>query len=195
MGSQILLYLWSPVVTGAVWGEFSILPRSESGLFVISPQHLYSIHLAEQPEDSTMQLADHIKVRCLGQCLSPCKGQQWGTSGQEMTPLGVRCPIRLDQSYQGSQRTDTFVGGEEGLVRNSDGAEGLLLGADNHTRLSLQFTQSALDCMSVEVGRLRAFLQVRAQPGLFHFLFFISFLHLLTSSPNAVLVPYFLFPE
>uniref|UniRef100_A0ABI7YCB1 Dynactin subunit 1 n=1 Tax=Felis catus TaxID=9685 RepID=A0ABI7YCB1_FELCA len=45
-------------------------------------QHLYSIHLAEQPEDSTMQLADHIK-----------------------------------------------------------------------------FTQSALDCMSVEVGRLRAFLQ------------------------------------
>ncbi|KAM5250178.1 dynactin subunit 1 isoform 10-T10 [Hipposideros larvatus] len=45
-------------------------------------QHLYSIHLAEQPEDSTMQLADHIK-----------------------------------------------------------------------------FTQSALDCMNVEVGRLRAFLQ------------------------------------
>ncbi|XP_036920771.1 dynactin subunit 1 isoform X9 [Sturnira hondurensis] len=45
-------------------------------------QHLYSIHLAEQPEDSTMQLADHIK-----------------------------------------------------------------------------FTQSALDCMGVEVGRLRAFLQ------------------------------------
>ncbi|XP_029415283.1 dynactin subunit 1 isoform X9 [Nannospalax galili] len=45
-------------------------------------QHLYSIHLSEQPEDSTMQLADHIK-----------------------------------------------------------------------------FTQSALDCMSVEVGRLRAFLQ------------------------------------
>ncbi|KAM4804958.1 dynactin subunit 1 isoform X5 [Urocitellus parryii] len=45
-------------------------------------QHLYSIHLAEQPEESTMQLADHIK-----------------------------------------------------------------------------FTQSALDCMSVEVGRLRAFLQ------------------------------------
>ncbi|MBV99602.1 Dynactin subunit 1, partial [Eschrichtius robustus] len=45
-------------------------------------QHLYSIHLSEQPEDSTIQLADHIK-----------------------------------------------------------------------------FTQSALDCMSVEVGRLRAFLQ------------------------------------
>ncbi|XP_057197670.1 dynactin subunit 1 isoform X2 [Triplophysa rosa] len=45
-------------------------------------QHLYSIHLAEQPEDCTMQLADHIK-----------------------------------------------------------------------------FTQSALDCMAVEVGRLRAFLQ------------------------------------
>ncbi|XP_004696158.2 dynactin subunit 1 isoform X3 [Echinops telfairi] len=45
-------------------------------------QHLYSIHLADQPEDCTQQLADHIK-----------------------------------------------------------------------------FTQSALDCMSVEVGRLRAFLQ------------------------------------
>ncbi|XP_074197472.1 dynactin subunit 1 isoform X5 [Camelus bactrianus] len=45
-------------------------------------QHLYSVHLADQPEDSTMQLADHIK-----------------------------------------------------------------------------FTQSALDCMSVEAGRLRAFLQ------------------------------------
>ncbi|XP_040849600.1 dynactin subunit 1 isoform X1 [Ochotona curzoniae] len=45
-------------------------------------QHLYSIHLAEQPEDCTLQLADHIK-----------------------------------------------------------------------------FTQSALDCMGVEVGRLRAFLQ------------------------------------
>lgn len=26
------------------------------------PQHLYSIHLAEQPEDCTMQLADHIRV-------------------------------------------------------------------------------------------------------------------------------------
>ncbi|XP_073776844.1 dynactin subunit 1 isoform X3 [Danio rerio] len=45
-------------------------------------QHLYSIHLAEQPEDCTMQLADHIR-----------------------------------------------------------------------------FTQSALDCMAVEVGRLRAFIQ------------------------------------
>ncbi|EPY87368.1 dynactin 1 isoform 2 isoform 3-like protein [Camelus ferus] len=51
-------------------------------LFVIRFQHLYSVHLADQPEDSTMQLADHIK-----------------------------------------------------------------------------FTQSALDCMSVEAGRLRAFLQ------------------------------------
>jgi len=72
-------------MTGAqivVWREFSILPRSKGCPSVTSPQHLYSIHLAEQPEDSTMQLADHIK-----------------------------------------------------------------------------FTQSALDCMSVEVGRLRAFLQ------------------------------------
>lgn len=30
---------------------------------VICQQHLYSIHLADQPEDCTMQLADHIKVR------------------------------------------------------------------------------------------------------------------------------------
>jgi hypothetical protein len=37
--------------------------------------------------------------------------------------------------------------------------------------LSLQFTQSALDCMSVEVGRLRAFLQVRAHLDLCEFLF------------------------
>lgn len=37
------------------------------------------------------------------------------------------------------------------------------MGADKHMLLSSQFTQSALDCMSVEVGRLRAFLQVRAQ--------------------------------
>lgn len=48
-----------------------------------------------------------------------------------------------------------------GLLRDDDGAEGLLLEAD--MLLSSQFTQSALDCMSVEVGRLRAFLQVRAQ--------------------------------
>lgn len=26
-------------------------------------QHLYSIHLADQAEDCTMQLADHIKVK------------------------------------------------------------------------------------------------------------------------------------
>lgn len=74
MGSQILLHLQSPRMTGAqvaVWEEFSILPASKGCLSVISPQHLYSIHLAEQPEDSTMQLADHIKVRCLGQWLSP----------------------------------------------------------------------------------------------------------------------------
>lgn len=29
----------------------------------VFPQHLYSIHLAEQAEDCTMQLADHIKVK------------------------------------------------------------------------------------------------------------------------------------
>lgn len=40
------------------------------------------------------------------------------------------------------------------------------LPCSEHGRLSLQFTQSALDCMSVEVCRLRSFLQVRA--GLTH---------------------------
>ena len=55
----------------AVWEECFILPRPKDCSFAIPPQHLYSIHLAEQPEDSTMQLADHIKVRYLGQWLSP----------------------------------------------------------------------------------------------------------------------------
>lgn len=53
-----------------------------------------------------------------------------------------------------------------------------------------QFTQSALDCMGVEVGRLRAFLQVRAQPGLFALLCLP--IPLLTCSPNADLVPHLL---
>ena len=55
--------------------------------------------------------------------------------------------------------------------------------ADSHLLLSSQFTQSALDCMSVEVGRLRAFLQVRVQPDLLEFLFLQS-PHLLAPSPN-----------
>lgn len=65
---------------------------------------------------------------------------------------------------QGSQRTYLYMGNHRGwgLLRDDDGAEGLLSAADKHTLLSSQFTQSALDCMSVEVGRLRAFLQVRA---------------------------------
>lgn len=66
------------------------------------------------------------------------------------------------------------------LLRDGDGAEGLLLGADNDLLLSSQFTQSALDCMSVEVGRLRAFLQVRAQLDLFELLFLL----VPTSSPQ-----------
>lgn len=44
------------------------------------------------------------------------------------------------------------------------------MGADKHMLLSSQFTQSALDCMGVEVGRLRAFLQVKAQLDLFELL-------------------------
>lgn len=66
--------LWGPVMTGAhtaIGEEFSNLPGTIGCLFLVIPQHLYSIHLAEQPEDSTMQLADHIKVKCLGQWLSP----------------------------------------------------------------------------------------------------------------------------
>lgn len=48
-----------------IWEELSPLPQAKGYFFVIPPQHLYSIHLAEQPEDCTMQLADHIKVKCL----------------------------------------------------------------------------------------------------------------------------------
>ncbi|KAL7975872.1 hypothetical protein Chor_011787 [Crotalus horridus] len=64
-------------------------------------QHLYSIHLADQAEDCTVQLADHIKGR--------------------MAVLALPYPERA--------------------------------------HLPPQFTQSALDCMSVEVCRLRSFLQ------------------------------------
>lgn len=60
--------------------------------------------------------------------------------------------------------------------------------------LSLQFTQSALDCMSVEVGRLRAFLQVRALLDLCELLLLV-----LTSLLPALMLTwfsiYFLFPE
>lgn len=69
-----------------------------------------------------------------------------------------------------------------GLLRDAERAEGLLSGADKHILLSSQFTQSALDCMGVEVGRLRAFLQVRAQ--LFERFCLLS-CPILTSSPNA----------
>lgn len=44
----------------------------------VFPQHLYSIHLAEQAEDCTMQLADHIKVkRC------------------QITPVSLLCVVSL----------------------------------------------------------------------------------------------------
>lgn len=39
-------------------------------LIVPFPQHLYSIHLADQAEDCTLQLADHIKVS--GDNSDPC---------------------------------------------------------------------------------------------------------------------------
>lgn len=68
------------------------------------------------------------------------------------------------------------------------GADNPMHVADNHMHLSLQFTQSALDCMSVEVGRLRAFLQVRAQLDLLDLLLLVN-PRLLTSSPNVDLVP------
>lgn len=74
LGAFRFSYLWSPVRTGAqtAIGEESFIPPRPKGFcFFVIPQHLYSIHLAEQPEDSTMQLADHIKVKCLGQWLSP----------------------------------------------------------------------------------------------------------------------------
>lgn len=93
--------------------------------------------------------------------------------------MEAREPTSLWESVEGGNFLET----------DDNGTEGLLLGADNHVHVSLQFTQSALDCMSVEVGRLRAFLQVRAQLHLLD-LFFLVSPHLLTSSPNADLVPY-----
>lgn len=94
---------------------------------------------------------------------------------------------------QGSQRTRLCMGW--GLLRDDDQAGGLLLGADEHALLSSQFTQSALDCMGVEVGRLRAFLQVRAQLGLFELLFLLSS-PLLIAAPMLTRFPIcFLFPE
>lgn len=84
---------------------------------------------------------------------------------------------------------------EWGHLRDGDGAEGLLLGADSLVLLSSQFTQSALDCMSVEVGRLRAFLQVRAQLDLSKLVFFLSPC-VFAPGPNTDVVPHlFLFPE
>lgn len=94
---------------------------------------------------------------------------------------------------QGSQRTRLWMGW--GLLRDDDRAGQLLLGADEHALLSSQFTQSALDCMGVEVGRLRAFLQVRAQLGLFELLFLLSS-PLLIAAPVLTRFPIrFLFPE
>lgn len=80
------------------------------------------------------------------------------------------------------------------LLRDEEEAEGLLLGADKHVLPSSQFTQSALDCMGVEVGRLRAFLQVRTQLDLLELLCL-----LIPSSPAALMLTWFpihsLFPE
>lgn len=80
--------------------------------FVLLPpsQHLFSIHLAEQPEDSTMQLADHIKVWFLGP-VNPSFlfGAEWSPK----VPGG---------GYEGSvEVTGLLVGG-----RACQGAEGLV---------------------------------------------------------------------
>lgn len=70
------------------------------------------------------------------------------------------------------------------LLRDAEGAEGLLSGVDKRMLLASQFTQSALDCMGVEVGRLRAFLQVRAHLDLFERFCLLS-CPILTSSSNG----------
>lgn len=46
-------------------------------------QHLYSIHLAEQAEDCTMQLADHIKVKQSSPLPPPTP---WDGSGSPSDP-------------------------------------------------------------------------------------------------------------
>ncbi|XP_053921672.1 dynactin subunit 1 isoform X3 [Cuculus canorus] len=55
-------------------------------------QHLYSIHLAEQPEDCTMQLADHIKftqsaLDCMG--VEVCRLRAFLQAGQEASDLAI----------------------------------------------------------------------------------------------------------
>ncbi|KAM6076909.1 dynactin subunit 1 isoform 3-T3 [Chlamydotis macqueenii] len=55
-------------------------------------QHLYSIHLAEQAEDCTMQLADHIKftqsaLDCMG--VEVCRLRSFLQAGQEASDLAI----------------------------------------------------------------------------------------------------------
>uniref|UniRef100_A0A8C3LPG6 Dynactin subunit 1 n=1 Tax=Chrysolophus pictus TaxID=9089 RepID=A0A8C3LPG6_CHRPC len=55
-------------------------------------QHLYSIHLAEQAEDCTMQLADHIKftqsaLDCMG--VEVCRLRAFLQAGQEASDLAI----------------------------------------------------------------------------------------------------------
>lgn len=73
--------------------------------------------------------------------------------------------IRLKQGYQ-SWKTQVWNGWRVtdflGIIVGQKGFCQVL----KHVFLPSQFTQSALDCMGVEVGRLRAFLQVRAHLGL-----------------------------
>lgn len=81
-------------------------------LIAVFLQHLYSIHLADQSEDCTMQLADHIRVSYFSFIF-----KDFCTIIKAMSDLKLYLLFVL-----------------------------------------VQFTQSALDCMAVEVGRLRAFL-------------------------------------
>lgn len=60
------------------------------------PQHLYSIHLADQAEDCTLQLADHIKVSGDSPSLIPLfhlcalPGSLW-----ELRCPCCHCPVQL----------------------------------------------------------------------------------------------------
>lgn len=88
-----------------------------------------------------MQLADHIKVRGPRFLPGPCRKGFSGGGGCQAS-LFLLPPL----------------GREEGCMAV------LALPCPERAHLPPQFTQSALDCMSVEVCRLRSFLQVRACP-------------------------------
>uniref|UniRef100_A0A8B9V743 Dynein associated protein domain-containing protein n=1 Tax=Anas zonorhyncha TaxID=75864 RepID=A0A8B9V743_9AVES len=86
---QCLFLFWIPSL-----GLFACVCANLGGVMIsaVFPQHLYSIHLAEQAEDCTMQLADHIKftqsaLDCMG--VEVCRLRAFLQAGQEASDLAI----------------------------------------------------------------------------------------------------------